>query len=406
MAYRYLIVGGGMTGDAAAKGIREHDPDGSIGLVGDEPHPPYARPPLSKALWKGDDEDSIWRGTDELGVDLRLGRRIVALDLDAHTRDRRPRRDVRVRAAAARDRRPPAARCRSAPTTSSTSGRSTTTGACARSPASGGTRFVVIGGGFIGSEIAAALAMNGSQVTMVFPEAGIGARLFPPELARFVTDYYRDAAASRSCRARRSTASRRATATSPSTTERRAHARGGRRRRRARHRARRPSSPRPPASTVDNGIVVDDHGRVGGRDDVFAAGDVARFPRRALGTSVARRARGPREEPRPAGRREHGRRRRAVRPPAVLLLRPLRPRLRGGRRGRLAARRPSRRGPSRTARAIVAYVDEQGRPRGFLLWDVWGKVDDATRADPRRRAGRRGEAEGVTGLEHQARLSV
>ena len=45
--YRYLIVGGGMTGDAACKGIRSIDPDGSIGLVGAEPDPPYARPPLS-----------------------------------------------------------------------------------------------------------------------------------------------------------------------------------------------------------------------------------------------------------------------------------------------------------------------------------------------------------------------
>ena len=60
--YRYLIVGGGLTGDAACKGIRSLDADGSIGLIGDEPDPPYARPPLSKALWKGKDEDSIWRG--------------------------------------------------------------------------------------------------------------------------------------------------------------------------------------------------------------------------------------------------------------------------------------------------------------------------------------------------------
>jgi 3-phenylpropionate/trans-cinnamate dioxygenase ferredoxin reductase subunit len=63
-SYRYLVVGGGLTGDAACKGIREHDPDGTIGLVSTEPHPPYARPPLSKGLWKGDEEDSIWRGTD------------------------------------------------------------------------------------------------------------------------------------------------------------------------------------------------------------------------------------------------------------------------------------------------------------------------------------------------------
>jgi len=58
--YTYLIVGGGMTGDAACRGIRDHDADGSIGLVAAEGHPPYARPPLSKGLWAGKDEGSIW----------------------------------------------------------------------------------------------------------------------------------------------------------------------------------------------------------------------------------------------------------------------------------------------------------------------------------------------------------
>ncbi|HEY6008566.1 MAG TPA: FAD-dependent oxidoreductase, partial [Geobacteraceae bacterium] len=55
----------------------------------------------------------------------------------------------------------------------------------------GGGHFAVIGGGFIGSEIAAALAMNGAGVTMLFPEATIGRRVFPGDLAAFVTDYYR-----------------------------------------------------------------------------------------------------------------------------------------------------------------------------------------------------------------------
>ena len=79
---RYLVVGGGMTGDAACKGIREHDADGTVTLVGAESHPPYKRPPLTKDLWSGGDEEKIWRGTAELGVDLRLGRTIVSLDAD------------------------------------------------------------------------------------------------------------------------------------------------------------------------------------------------------------------------------------------------------------------------------------------------------------------------------------
>jgi NADPH-dependent 2,4-dienoyl-CoA reductase/sulfur reductase-like enzyme len=51
-------------------------------------------------------------------------------------------------------------------------------------------RFTVIGGGFIGSELAAVLAASGKQVTMLFPEDGIGARLFPQDLSQFLNAYY------------------------------------------------------------------------------------------------------------------------------------------------------------------------------------------------------------------------
>src|SRR3989442_1632514 len=73
--YTYLIIGGGMTADAAAHAIREADPAGEIGLLSAEPHPPYNRPPLSKALWKGEAEDSIRRNTAATGAELHLGRR-------------------------------------------------------------------------------------------------------------------------------------------------------------------------------------------------------------------------------------------------------------------------------------------------------------------------------------------
>lgn len=53
-------------------------------------------------------------------------------------------------------------------------------------------RFVVIGGGFIGSEIAAALAMAGKQVTMIFLEDAIGGRVFPSDLAHHLNDFYRE----------------------------------------------------------------------------------------------------------------------------------------------------------------------------------------------------------------------
>ena len=51
----------------------------TIGVIGAEKHPPYNRPPLSKALWKDAGENSIWRPIADSGAQLFLGRRAVAL---------------------------------------------------------------------------------------------------------------------------------------------------------------------------------------------------------------------------------------------------------------------------------------------------------------------------------------
>src|SRR5947209_13018333 len=77
--YTYLIVGGGMTAAAAANGIREIDPQGRIALLSAEPHRPYARPPLSKALWQGKPEESVWLALPQ-GVEVIAGRRAVEID--------------------------------------------------------------------------------------------------------------------------------------------------------------------------------------------------------------------------------------------------------------------------------------------------------------------------------------
>src|ERR1700704_4287537 len=78
--FNYVIVGGGTPADAAARSIREVDAPGAIAMISAEPDPPYNRPPLSKGLWKGDGEDTIWRKPDLTGVTLHLGRRVVSLD--------------------------------------------------------------------------------------------------------------------------------------------------------------------------------------------------------------------------------------------------------------------------------------------------------------------------------------
>ena len=60
-----------------------------------------------------------------------------------------------------------------------------------RGLAEGPRHFVVLGGGFIGTEVAAALRLQGREVTMIVPEQGLGGRVFPAELSRFLVDYYR-----------------------------------------------------------------------------------------------------------------------------------------------------------------------------------------------------------------------
>src|SRR3954447_25188392 len=64
----YLIVGGGMTAAAAAQGIRDVDPDGTITIVSEEAQPPYKRPWLSKKLWAGGDESKLWSGRPDVAL--------------------------------------------------------------------------------------------------------------------------------------------------------------------------------------------------------------------------------------------------------------------------------------------------------------------------------------------------
>ena len=372
-SYRYLIVGGGMTGDAACKGIRSIDPDGSIALVGDEPDPPYARPPLTKGLWLGKEESSIWRGTEDEGVELHLGRTIVSLDLDAHTatddRGDTYGYDRLLLATGGRPRHLPGA------PEGVVHYRTLADYHTLRAAAAEGTRVAVIGGGFIGSELAAALASNGCAVTMIFPEEAIGTRLFPRELALSLNDYYREKGVELVA----------------------GGLVGGVERRDGGYRVTvdgggafdadvvvaglgivpRDELAADSGMATDNGIPVDDRGRVAGHDDVFAAGDVARFPARDLG----RELRVEHEDHAKSHGRQVGRNMAGADEPYDHLpffysdLFELGYEAVGELDSRLETvaewAEPHRKG-------VVCYQDAEGRPRGFLLWDVWGKVDAAT----------------------------
>jgi NADPH-dependent 2,4-dienoyl-CoA reductase/sulfur reductase-like enzyme len=362
---KYLIVGAGMTGDMAAKGIREQDPDGSITLIGADPHPPYKRPLLTKGLWQGAPEEKLWREPAQ-GAELVTGRRIVSLDLEAHTAKDDAGEEYSweklLLATGAQPRQVPGA-----------DGviwyRTLDDYRRVRETAKEGAHIVVIGGGFVGSEIAAGLVGVGSRVTMLFPEPGIGYRLFPAGLSASVTDYYRDKGVEVLAGEMVSAASGSRVETESGHTidadavvaglgvvadTQLAEAAG---------------------LEVNNGIVVDEYGRVPGHDDVFAAGDVALFPVSALGISM----RIEHEDHANMHGRAVGANMAGAETPYDHLpffysdLFDLGYEAVGLVDSRLEAvenwEEPYRKG-------VVTYV-EDGRPRGVLLWNVWDKVDAA-----------------------------
>jgi thioredoxin reductase len=187
--YKYLLVGGGMTADSAARGIRSLDRDGTIGLIGAEPDAPYNRPPLSKGLWQGRPIDKIWRNTAALGVELHLGRTVTAVDVQGKTvtddQGETYAYEKLLLATGGTPRRLPFGGDAIIYLRTVASYRRL------RALADQKGHLAVIGSGFVGSEIAASLTTNGCRVTMIYPEQRIGERAFPAELSAYVTDYYR-----------------------------------------------------------------------------------------------------------------------------------------------------------------------------------------------------------------------
>ena len=179
-----------MAADAAVRGIRAIDADGSIGLLSAEPDPPYDRPPLSKGLWQGFEPERVWRGTAELSVDLLLTRRVTRVDGEDRTvTDDRGTVHSWERLLLATGGTP---RLFTGAPPQLIHFRTWRDYLRLREAVDRGKRFAVIGGGFIGSELAAALAMNGKEVVLLFPEQGVGGRLFPEGHGRFLNGYYRE----------------------------------------------------------------------------------------------------------------------------------------------------------------------------------------------------------------------
>ena len=188
--YKYIVIGGGMTGSSAVMGIRKNDPDGNIALFSQEPYKPYNRPPLTKGLWDGKDLKDIMRPIEKYDVDLFLQTIIVKIIPDekiikTDTGEEFQYEKLLIATGGNPIKLPETPegvifyRTREDYQTLKEKTETKKT-------------FCVIGGGFIGSEITAALIKNGKRVTMMFPEVGISGLRFPDDLAEFLNDYYRE----------------------------------------------------------------------------------------------------------------------------------------------------------------------------------------------------------------------
>jgi NADPH-dependent 2,4-dienoyl-CoA reductase/sulfur reductase-like enzyme len=167
---RIVVVGASAAGLAAAETLRRQGFEGALTLIGDEPHNPYDRPPLSKQILASDWEPDrlALRSRDDLGaldLDLRLGVTATRLDADAravHLSDgEHVSYDGLIVATGVRPRRLPGQGAHVM--------RTVDDALALRARLGPGRRLVVVGAGFLGAEAAAVARGLGCAVTLLEP---------------------------------------------------------------------------------------------------------------------------------------------------------------------------------------------------------------------------------------------
>ena len=190
------IVGASLAGYGAAAPLRRDGFEGRISLIGDEPHAPYDRPPLSKKFLAGDlDDDRLPLTTAEkladLGLEMRLGCRATGLDVATRTLEvdgvAEPYDGLLIATGA---------RCRNLPGTAGLAGVHTLrtrddAEAIRDALANGARRVVVVGAGFIGAEVASTAIGRGAEVTMVEALEAPFERVLGVEMGAVMADVHR-----------------------------------------------------------------------------------------------------------------------------------------------------------------------------------------------------------------------
>lgn len=194
-----VVVGAGEAGVAATAAIRQAGFAGSLVVLGEEPHPPYARPPLSKELLLEPAAASeLIRPASyyrDNAIELRLGAKVAAIN--AETRCVRVvqngvvqdlRYEALLLATGARPRMLPGGG-----ETEICYLRTIDDGNRLKARLGSVAHLVVIGGGVIGLEVASAARAVGKRVSLVEPAPRLMARALAPEVSKFLAELQRDA---------------------------------------------------------------------------------------------------------------------------------------------------------------------------------------------------------------------
>ncbi|CAL9599293.1 Dicamba O-demethylase 1, ferredoxin reductase component [Streptomyces sp. enrichment culture] len=194
-ARRVVVVGAGMAGVQTAVALRERGFTGTVTLIGAEPHQPYDRPPLSKAVLLGTAEGSAFDVDFEaLGIELRLGQEALGVRPGAHLLDTSAGPvpyDSLVLATGAEPLRLPGAE--GVPGVHLL--RTLDDAERLRPVLARQHDIVVVGAGWIGAEFATAAREAGCAVTVVEAAGRPLAGALPAEVAAPMADWYADAGA-------------------------------------------------------------------------------------------------------------------------------------------------------------------------------------------------------------------
>lgn len=205
---RVVIVGAGQAGAQAAASLRQWGFAGAIALVGEEPVPPYERPPLSKDFLKGSlDRERLflktaaWYGAN--GVDLHSGTSATAVDRTRRVVTLADGRELPWDALVlATGSRPRPLRCEGAGLRGVFELRSIADADAIRPSLAPGARLVVVGAGYVGLEVAAVARTLGLEVTVLEAMDRVLARVAGPVVSEFFEEEHRAHGVDVRCKAR------------------------------------------------------------------------------------------------------------------------------------------------------------------------------------------------------------